>query len=173
MKREDEEVLSEDGSNEKMVGNIFVRSFRRKFPNGVPKGAIIGSHRHHFDHPKVVFAGGFEISLWKDVDLDAFGMPGRLEREYSVEVWAGDDEPWHLILKGRLHSSQSLQDGSKYACFYSHMFPQSHSVDMPGQQNQLPYTRRDPDGSLWHRVNETIVQEASGLPLEWRKKLYG
>lgn len=140
------------------IGNIYLR-----VPNApMAKDDVVVGHQHHFDHTTFVLQGAFEISLLSVKSVDAQARPLEADIDYTTTIQAGDEVPFHLILKGRYHIIRALEDGSRYACIYAHQYPQALSMGEQGQRVDPPLTKRDEDGTVWVRVNNNIVQTPCG-----------
>lgn len=125
-------------------------------------GEVVLGHRHNFDHTTYINKGAMEITLLEVDEVNGHGDPLRARPALTKIVRASDPVNWFLILKGRHHVLKALEEGTVYHCIYSHRMPQAITLDEPGQRFQLPYTRRDPDGTLWARMDDTITEDTSG-----------
>jgi hypothetical protein len=142
---------------ELISGNIFIRAGAMK------KDQLILGHKHNFDHTTYVKKGAIEISLLTQTDVDVAGLPLTANVEFSRVIRASDEINWCLILKGRSHVLKALEDDTEYHCIYAHQAPQAITLENQGQFADAPLSKRDPEGNLWVRVNEKIVQTTS----EW------
>lgn len=142
-------------------GNVMIR-----IPDGeclyMDKDDVILSHQHHFDHPTFCLEGALEISLLNAKKVSSNGLLLEAEVEEIFIVRAKDRINFFLVQKGRWHSIRALEDNTRYMCVYAHRYPQALSVDQPGQRVDKPLTKRDDDGTLWVRVDETIVEDSVG-----------
>lgn len=145
---------------EKRSGNLFIR-----VPNEpMKKGEVVVGHQHNFDHTTFCVAGGLRIDLLDVHELNADGNPVEATIVASAELWAGENysgQNWHLIEKGKFHQITALADGTVYQCVYSHRAPQAISMWPAGQRPSKPLTKRDEEGDLWMRVDETVTQEST------------
>jgi hypothetical protein len=140
-------------------GNIFIR---KPISGRLRKDQVILGHSHEFDHTTVVFAGSLKISLLDVLTYTADGLPLEAVTALEIVISQTDDNPWFLIMKGRHHILQALEEGTNYGCFYSHREPQATSPGMPGTLPQKPYSKTDEDGTLWVRCDPTVVQDSMG-----------
>jgi hypothetical protein len=145
-------------------GNIFAR-----LPSGfMAAGQTLLGHQHHMDHTMFCLNGEIEAGLLDVKTYDAAGMPLEAEVVKTFVLTPEDEVPGLLILKGRWHTLRAKKDGTRYMCVYAHRFPQALTMHEPGQAPQLPYTRKDPDGTIWYRGDDTIVQDCTGWELNYR-----
>jgi len=110
---------------EYQAGNCFVR------PNHCDKGQKITEHMHEFSHCTFFYAGSFDAKAWHHA-VDEHGE--WLKTDDGKDVWvlkfdrvfsAGQ---WCLIEPNVKHEFTSREDGSSFACIYSHRDPQSEDV---------------------------------------------
>jgi hypothetical protein len=127
-----------------------------------PKGVRIPSHCHNFDHPTFALAGAWRVVLLKNVIVDAFGGFVSGETDLEIVIRASDRKNWFLVMKGRWHYLEALEDASDYMCVYPHRSRQAISLDQRGTLRQPPYTKRDENGHLWEWVDETIIENPEG-----------
>lgn len=140
---------------EHVCGNIFIRNPEVR----MSKGSVVVGHTHNFDHATFCASGALLIELLpllKDGESDD-GVPA----ESQVILRADAMQTWALIRAGRRHRITALEDRSSYMCIYAHRMPQALALDIPGNIERPPYMRRDDDGTLWVRVDESIVQETN------------
>jgi hypothetical protein len=138
-------------------GNIFVRQCEP-----MQAGTGVLGHRHNFDHMTHVQSGVLEISVLRESAARIDGTPLEADVLETRVIRADDEVNWMLIMKGRFHILRALEDGTRYQCIYAHRAPQALTVGEPGQRDQQPYAKRDEDGALWLRVDESIVQDTAG-----------
>jgi hypothetical protein len=149
---------------EHSFGNIFAR-----LPSGFMKAEeVVLGHQHHMDHTTFCLNGELEVDLLEVKIVDAFGRPLDAKVVETFTLSPEDEVPGLLILKGRWHIIRAKKDHTRYMCVYAHKFPQALTMHSPGQTPQLPYTRKDPDGTIWYRGDEAVVQDHTGWELNYR-----
>lgn len=149
---------------EYLSGNIFIRAPHRP----MHAGETVLGHLHNFDHTTYINKGAMEINLLEVLAVNGHGHPLQARVAESRIIRASDEVNWFLVLKGRYHVLKALEDNTVYHCIYSHRLPQAITLDQPGQRLQLPYTRRDDDGTLWIRADEKVVQDTAGWAEAYR-----
>ncbi len=137
-------------------GNIAIRLPEVR----MSKGTVVVGHTHNFDHTTFCTSGALQIELLPH--LSGAESDEGVQAEQVTVIRAGDMRPWALIKAGRRHRITSLEDGSVYLCIYAHQYPQALNLSTPGDIDQPPKFKREDDGTLWVRVDETIVQEHTG-----------
>ena len=115
-------------------------------------GERVLGHAHNFDHMTYVQRGVIEVKC----------------ADWVRVIRADDDENFVLIRKGVEHELTALVDGSRYQCIYAHRMPQALMIERPGGRIDPPLSKRDDLGTLWVRVDETVVQEAPGWPAAYK-----
>lgn len=138
-------------------GNIFIRA--PVLP--LSKGQVVDGHKHNFDHTTYIKAGAARIELLDVASFDVTDAPAVFTVVASKIIHATDEINWMLIMKGRFHRITALEDGTMYHCIFSHKAPQVVSLTNPGMQAQEPYSKRDENGTLWVRVDETVLQDTA------------
>ena len=145
-------------------GNVLAR-----VPSGfMVAGQSVLGHQHNFDHVTFCLNGELEISLLDVETVDVAEQPLEAKVAKTVTLRPTDEVPGFLILKGRWHVLTAKTENTRYMCVYAHRFPQALTMHEPGQAPQLPYTKTDPDGTVWYRGDDTIVQDCTGWELAYR-----
>lgn len=149
---------------ELISGNIFIRMPHE----AMQKDQVVLGHKHNFDHTTFCTRGALELCLLDVETVNAHGLPLDAKVAEVFVLKASDDINFQIVMKGRYHTIRALEDGTRYQCVYAHRAPQAISIEDPGQRHQEPYTKRDADGVLWVRVDESIVQDAAGWTEAYR-----
>lgn len=144
----------------KICGPIAIRQPNTGF---MKAGEIVLGHQHNFPHPTFVTHGALEISLLDVQETDGKGRPLKATVSETFVIRASDEQNFLLIQKGRFHKLTALEDGTRYQCIYPHRLEQAVTLHAPGQQHEAPFTKRDENGVLWIRIDEKIVEEATGF----------
>ncbi len=135
-------------------------------PNPGEEGRAVAGHCHNFDHVTFVHFGIYEIGLLKNVELDMEGRIVKGEIEETALIDADSDTPYFMVRAGCWHILIPKTPRARYICAYPHLLQQAITFP-PGQRIRPPWTKRDEDGVLWVRIDETIVESHASLPQSW------
>ena len=135
---------------------IFSRKSKKQ---GMALGEVVLGHRHGFDHVTFVTRGVLRVSLLTVTKVNAYGDPLDAKVEFSKILRADDDEEdFFLVLKGRWHTLESMEEGTRYRCMYASRLPQSITMHLQGDRKTPPLMKRDENGVLWYREDPHIVE---------------
>ncbi len=135
-------------------------------PDPGEEGKPVLGHRHKFDHLTVVHFDAYDISLLAVTEVDVFDRPLKATVVDTVTIRAGSDKWYYLILAGQWHTLVPHTSRARFGCLYPHLAPQAITFP-PGQKTRVPWTKRDENGALWIRADETIRDSTEGMSQAW------